>query len=73
MRDLFEDLRNLLGCDYVSDIRFALGRGRALMAVLNLELYPLDALEDAAAYLFGEKPEFADYPAARRFFCGRPA
>ena len=71
MRDLFEDLQSLLGCAYISDIRYSLFQGRALMKIVNLEQYPLTALEDAAEYLFGEKQEFADYRAAKQFFGGR--
>ena len=71
MRDFFEDLKYMLGCEYISDIRFAHGQIRALLGKMKLEQYSLTSLEDAVEYLFKEKIKFADYKSAKDFFCGK--
>lgn len=68
--DIFEDLKSVVGCVYISDMRhepFA-GAARAAVFALRLEKYRLKQLEDLSEYLYGEKTEFASYETAKSFF-----
>ena len=68
--DVFEDLRELAGCENISDLRVSKSRAsaRRLVKKLALERYELCALSDLAEYLYGKKPEFASYEQAKTFF-----
>ncbi len=68
--DLFEDIRSVLGLDYVSDIRFAPNTKRAIFALKMADLckYPLSQLSDMANYIAGHSEPFADYKSASAFF-----
>ena len=52
--DLFEEIQDMLGCEYISDIRIGarLNMARRLVASLNLSLYPTRQLQDMANYLY---------------------
>lgn len=56
MVDLLEDLRKKSGCLYVSDLRLADHRGRAVEEALKLrpEGYTLEQWRGAVRYLLGE-------------------
>ncbi len=68
--DLFEDIRNILGLDYVSDIRFAPNTKRAISALkmADINKYPLSQLSDMANYIAGRSEPFEDYESASAFF-----
>lgn len=70
MKDLFELLREQVGCEYISDLCQPQYKriGRQKMSVLPIEEYPLSVLADMAEYLYGERPDFADQVQAKRFF-----
>ncbi len=71
-RDLFEDVRQILGLDYVSDMRFAsnLRRVIAVLKVADLRKYSLTELSDMANYINGHTEPFTDYESAGAFFAG---
>lgn len=54
-RDLFEDLRIRVQCTYISDLRFNpwLKKARKEITGMKLDIYGLNALNDAANYLYG--------------------
>ena len=68
--DLFEELRDGLGCDYISDMKVPPYRERAKrhMAKKALEKYPLHVLNDVADYLYGGKHRFGTTAQAYAFF-----
>lgn len=53
--DLFEKVRDLMPCEYISDIPIGANRkaARQVVASLNLYEYPLSELQDMAQYLYG--------------------
>ena len=53
--DLFEKIRDLLSCRYISDIRCGdnLVSAKKAVALLDLDVYPLSELKDMARYLYG--------------------
>lgn len=53
--DLFVKTRDLLQCEYISDIRTGanLKEARRMVASLDLSEYPLSELRDMAQYLYG--------------------
>lgn len=69
-RDLFSELRELISCSYISDLRYEPYKSAAKVALsrLNLTEYPLPALCDAAEYLYGVNLKFEDYAQAKVFF-----
>lgn len=71
--DVFEELRDALGCCYISDLRFPayLGAARETISGFDLSRYPLSALSDMAEYLYGRKLCFDTREDARHFFAGR--
>ena len=71
-RDLFEELRELLLCCYISDMRNEPFRSAAKETLAGMQLrdYPLRALSDAAEYLYGVNLKFDDYAQAEEFFRG---
>ena len=54
--NLFEKLRDMLGCEFISDIRngASLKSAKQIVALLDLSLYPTEELRDMAEYLYGE-------------------
>ncbi len=69
-RDLFEDIRVILGLDYISDIRFEQNTKRAIVALqmIDLSKYTLAELSDMANYINGSTEKFADHASATAFF-----
>ncbi len=59
-KDLFEILKDRVGCMHISDLRFGRDRDRdrAMHALtfIRLEEYSLSVLLDAIEYFHGEKP-----------------
>jgi len=54
--DVFETLKNTLGCEYISDLKFEPFRTKAMRALKSMELnaLSLSELEDIAQYLYGK-------------------
>ena len=69
-RDLFEELRELVGCTYISDLRYSPWREQARMTIARMELseYSLTALCDIAEYLYGGNTSFSSVSAAQDYF-----
>lgn len=56
--DLFETVRDKLGCEYISDMRSCrafLTDAKKVVASLDLEAYTARELADMAEYLYGKK------------------
>lgn len=56
--DLFETVRDQLGCEYISDMRSCralLNDAKKVVASLDLEAYTAWELADMAEYLYGKK------------------
>ena len=53
---LLEKIQNILGCEYISDIRMGekLKSAKHLVASLDLSPYPTKDLQDVAEYLYEE-------------------
>ena len=67
--DIFEDLRDLIGCEYISDLTARYNKdARRIAGTMNLERYPLSQLNDLYEYLYGEKKNFPDSRAANKAF-----
>ena len=67
--DIFEDLRDLIGCEYISDLTARYNKdARRIAGTMNLERYPLSQLNDLYEYLYGEKKNFPDSRAASEAF-----
>ena len=56
--ELFENVREILGCEYISDLNAA----NLLKTTRNMDLTPYNAYElaDMAEYLYGKKMHNAD-------------
>ena len=69
-RDLFEELKRIVRCDYISDLRYSPWREQARKAIAAMDLseFSLFAINDAAEYLYGEKPAFASSADAQEYF-----
>ena len=69
-REPFEELKRIVRCEYISDLRYApwLGRARKEIAGMDLSAYSLFALSDAAEYLYADKQTFASSDAAQNYF-----
>ena len=68
--DLLEDLKKSVGCEYISDLRFAPFNciAREKIAFMKLEDYPAPMLCDAANYLYGVNVDFSSAEHAKKFF-----
>ncbi len=68
--DLFEDLKNRLGCQYISDLKYGAANNMAkkLMTEINLEKYTPFVLSDMANYLYDYNGKFETINEAREFF-----
>ncbi len=51
--DLFEFLKYILGCTYISDLRTKPynDRAKSILKLLNLNKYPLNQVEEAFEYI----------------------
>ena len=69
-RDLFEDLKAKLGCEYISDLRYDpwIKQARKEIIKLDLSKYSLFELADAAEYLYFEKRSFDNVEDAEKYF-----
>lgn len=69
-RDLFEELRDRVQCAYISDLRYNpwLQAARKEITKMDLGVYGLNSLKDAAEYLYGEQIEFSCVEEAVAFF-----
>ena len=69
-RDLFEELKRIVRCDYISDLRYSPWREQARKAIAAMDLseFSLFAINDAAEYLYGEKLAFASSAEAQVYF-----
>lgn len=66
--DLFETVRDQLGCEYISDMRSCralLNDAKKVVASLDLEAYTAWELADMAEYLYGKKMYGAMYGAEK--------
>lgn len=67
--DIFEDLKELLGCEYISDMTGRDNRAaKKVVKGMDLKQYPLSQICDLYFYLYNRKPEFADYSDAEHAF-----
>lgn len=69
-RDLFDELKKIVRCDYISDLRYDPWMKKAKAAIANMDLskYSLFTLSDAAEYLYSEKLTFISSSAAQESF-----
>lgn len=72
-KDLFEILKDRVGCMNISDLRFGRYRDSAMHALtfIRLEEYSLSVLLDAIEYFHGEKPLFTSKDEAIAFAAKR--
>ncbi|MDD6650573.1 MAG: hypothetical protein PUE49_00015 [Eggerthellales bacterium] len=73
--DLFEDVRAIVGCDYISDLRmepYATAARRALPVLWKTGCYSRDSLEELMAYVGGEKGASSrlNHPGTMAYFNG---
>lgn len=68
--DIFEDLKERIGCDYISDLTFEPYKSKAKKRILEMpmETYPPEMLSDMAAYLYGGQHSFRTSQEAAVFF-----
>lgn len=68
--DLFETLKDKLGCEYISDLRYEPYNSavKNYIFTLCLEEHSLHVLTDAARYLFDANVNFTNTEQARAFF-----
>ena len=73
MRDLFEDLKEKVGCDYISDLKYGTNPSFAARRVSRLQQdeYDLPQWNDLADYLFSEKKQFTSALEAVSYFEGK--
>lgn len=71
--DLFELLKNKLGCDYISDMRYGDVNRQAkyLMKDIDFKSYSTFVLSDMAEYLYKSRQIFNHTEEARIFFVGK--
>lgn len=69
-RDVFEDLKVKVGCEYISDIQYSPNKeaARRYAGRFDLREYPLGQLSDLAEYLYATKERFDIYEQASAFF-----
>lgn len=69
-RDLFEELKRIVRCEYISDLRYDPWTKKARKAIADMDLrgYSLFTLGDAAEYLYSEKMTFVSCDAAQEYF-----
>lgn len=55
---IFEQLKEQLGCDYISDLKFYpySSKAKALLKIWDLNAYSLAELNDIASYLYSAVP-----------------
>lgn len=72
-KDLFEILKDRVGCMHISDLSFGRDRDRVRHALtfIRLEEYSLSVLWDAIEYFHGEKPLLTSKDEAIAFFAAK--
>lgn len=70
--DVFEDLRQRVGCEYISSLKSPLyiAKVRKVLRKLSLDNYSLFQLNDLANYIYGYS-FFVDKEEALKFFAKR--
>lgn len=53
--DIFDDVYAMVGCDYISDLRYNQFTIIHILEHIDLSLYSYDNLEDFSDYVFGLK------------------
>ncbi|MGN0492011.1 MAG: hypothetical protein ACI4F7_00030 [Acutalibacteraceae bacterium] len=68
--DIFEQLKESAGCEYISDLRFSPFKERALkqLPFLPIEELTVFQLNDLASYFYNSTSRFEDKNAALAFF-----
>lgn len=56
-KDIFEDMRKLVGCDYQSQLPYHKHEVWQHIKTLPLSEYPINQLQDFSCYVFGMKYE----------------
>ena len=71
--NLFEEMALSLGCEYISDMRFApfASAAKRAAAKLNFSDYKLTELAELYEYLYGKKVTFFSYEQAKKAFTRR--
>ena len=67
--DLLEDIRTIIGCAFISDLRYEPFNDRAkkLISIIDLEAYPFADITDAVAYLFFSEGIFESIQQIKEF------
>lgn len=70
MKDVFEDLKEKLGCENVSDLCYGEKQIWAKEKICKMDLseYKLSDLEDVADYIYNQKVKFYSVEKAKEFF-----
>ncbi len=68
--DLFETLKDKIGCEYISDFRFSTGNqlAKLIMRKIDVADYSLSELNDMAEYLYQKTVNFDTLEEAANFF-----
>jgi len=68
--DLFEELKNRIGCQYISDLRFGTDNelAKEVMKKTDIADYSLTELKDMAEYLYQKTVKFESLEEAAKFF-----
>lgn len=58
--DIFEKITEILGLEYMSDMKFEPNRSRAILLISEMDLsqYSMASLSDLFHYIFGEDKKF---------------
>lgn len=70
MKDIFEELKEKLGCENVSDLCYGEKQvwAKEKLCKMDLSEYKLSDLEDMADYLYSKKVSFRSIEQAKEFF-----
>lgn len=70
MKDIFEDLKEKLGCENVSDLCYGEKQiwAKGKICKMDLSEYKLSDLEDVADYIYNQKVKFISVEQAKEFF-----
>ena len=72
-REFLDDLAAQTGCQYLSDLHLQNKRVKVVQAVrhLSADSYSAAQWEEAARYIWGDTPTFADAEQGRQYFLTR--
>ena len=70
MKDLFDWLKEGVGCEYISDLRFDpyISQAKAILKDIDYLQFSLRDLSDCSEYLYLDKFTFKNYDEAIHFF-----